>query len=164
MTMMTIMTKWPSDQYDQHHQDDQDDQDDLVAGIFLRVALYVSKRIPPTFKVILFSPSCIITDCLETVSHKFLSNSFKLGLLGSAFHIFQFSLTRLVCWSSFGCFWQSRGYEVTLAVSLTFAHNCLSLSLIDHPLVRVIYWLAIISSTKLAILYSLCVEWPDLVQ
>ena len=154
-----MMTMIPSDQ------DDQDDQDDLVAGIFLRVALYVSKRIPPTFKVILFSPSCIITDCLETVSHKFLSNSFKLGLLGSAFHIFQFSLTRLVCWSSFGCFWQSRGYEVTLAVSLTFTHNCLSLSLIDHPLVRVIYhWLAIISSTKLAILYSLCVEWPDLVQ
>ena len=76
------------------------------------------------------------------------------------FNIFQFSLTGLVCWSSFGCFWQSRGYEVTLAVSLTFTHNCLSLSLIDHPLVRVIYhWLAIISSTKWAIFFMCWVTW-----
>ena len=71
-----VTKRWPTSPIDQY---------DLVAGIFLRVALYVSKRIPPTFNVILFSPSCIITDCLETISHKFLSNSFKLGLLGSVF-------------------------------------------------------------------------------
>ncbi len=44
-----------------------------MAGIFLRVALYVSYLMPPTFSMILFSPS-IINFHSPAISHRGRSN------------------------------------------------------------------------------------------